>query len=63
MIIILNYLKNILRNLPALKWFLEIRRQISIIENQATLQTRILQQLYRQTVIEKKIRTEEFFRS
>jgi hypothetical protein len=55
MIIILNYLKNILRNLPVIKWFLEVRRQITIIENQATLQTRILQQLYRQTVIEKKI--------
>lgn len=57
----MSYFKNILRNFPIIKWFIEVRRQISIIKYQITLQTRIQQQLYRQTLIKKRIEEGRFF--
>jgi hypothetical protein len=42
--------KKIFRRIPGIKWFLDIRRELSLIRFQTTQQTRIQQQLYRETI-------------
>ena len=44
----MNFIKNILKSIPGISWFLDIRRELSLIRFQATQQTRIQQQLFRQ---------------
>lgn len=43
-------LKKIIRKIPGIKWLLDIRRELSLIRFQTTQQTRIQQQLYRETI-------------
>ena len=42
--------KKIIRRIPGIKWLLDIRRELSLIRFQTTQQTRIHQQLYRETI-------------
>ena len=44
----MNFIKNIFKSIPGISWFLDIRRELSLIRFQATQQTRIQQQLFRQ---------------
>lgn len=53
--IIMNYIKNLLRYFPFIKWFIDVRREITHIKYQVTLQTRIQQHLYRQNLSKKNI--------
>ena len=42
--------KKTIRRIPGIKWLLDIRRELSLIRFQTTQQTRIHQQLYRETI-------------
>ena len=53
----MNFIKKIFKYIPGIRWFLDIRRELSLIRFQVTQQTRIQQQLYRQTL--RKSRIEE----
>ena len=44
----MNFIKNIFKSIPGISWFLDIRRELSLIRFQATQQTRIQQQHFRQ---------------
>lgn len=57
----MNYIKNILRYLPVIKWFIDVRREISHIKYQVALQTRIQQQIYRQIHSKKLIQEGRVF--
>jgi hypothetical protein len=51
----MNCIKKIFKSVPGIRWFLDIRRELSLIRFQATQQTRIQQQLYRQTLCKTRI--------
>ena len=51
----MNCIKKIFKAVPGIRWFLDIRRELSLIRFQATQQTRIQQQLYRQTLCKTRI--------
>jgi hypothetical protein len=53
----MNCIKKIFKSVPGIRWFLDMRRELSLIRFQVTQQTRIQQQLYRQTL--RKSRIEE----
>ena len=44
----MNFIKRLLKCLPGISWLLDLRKELSLIRFQATQQTRIQQQLYRQ---------------
>jgi hypothetical protein len=51
----MNCIKKIFKAVPGIRWFLDIRRELSLIRFQATQQTRIQQQLYRLTLCKTRI--------
>ena len=53
----MNFIKRLLKCLPGISWLLDLRKELSLIRFQATQQTRIQQQLYRQIL--RKARMQE----
>lgn len=51
----MNLVKKVIKSFPGIRWFLDIRRVLSLIRFQVTQQTRIQQQLYRQTLRQSRI--------
>jgi len=57
----MNFIKKIFKHFPGISWFLDIRRELSLIRFQATQQTRIQQQLYRQFLYKARIEQGKIF--
>jgi hypothetical protein len=52
----MNFIKKIFKRVPGISWFLDIRRELSLIRFQTTQQTRIQQQFYRQVLRKTRIK-------
>ena len=47
-------MKNFIKKIPGIRWFLDIRRELALIRFQLTKQTRIQQHIFREQLISRK---------
>lgn len=57
----MNIIKNLLKTLPGVRWFLDMKKQLCMIRFQVTQQTRIQQQIYRQTLLSARLQEGKIF--